>query len=84
MVTNAVLGLIGKIAMTGPEEVAKFVIILALNVPVVNDQADGGAGGQALEHPGEDLDLIGLSAAGGMGLHSGTAPGQFRFDFWGA
>jgi hypothetical protein len=80
MVPYAILGLIGKIAMAGTKEAPQFVIILALSVPIINDQADGSAGGQAIEYSRQNLNFIGLPTAGGMGLHSGTPSGQFGFD----
>jgi hypothetical protein len=80
MVPYAVLGLIGKIAVAGTKETPQFVIILTFDIPIINDQADGSAGGQALEYSRQNLDFIGLPTAGGMGLHSGAPSGQFRFD----
>jgi hypothetical protein len=80
MVPYAILGLIGKIAVAGAKKAPQFIIILALNVSIINDQADGGAGGQALEYSRQDFNFIGFPTAGGMSLHSGPPTGQFRVD----
>jgi hypothetical protein len=84
VIPEAVLGLIGEIAVSGPVDLPQGVIILAAHVPVINDQADGGAGGLPLKDPGEDFHLIRLLARRGVGLHSRAAPGQFLLQVRGA
>ena len=84
VVPDAVFGLKGEIAVARPEEIAQGVVVLAPHVPVINDEADGGAGGAALEDPGENLHFVGLPPGRGVGLNPGPAPVQLLLDIPGA
>ncbi len=66
VVPETVFLLVGVIGMAGAEAVHDLGIVLGALVGIVDHQADGGAGGLALEDAGEDLHLIGLAPLGGM------------------
>jgi hypothetical protein len=55
-----------------PESVHDLGIVLGALIGVVNDQADGRAGGPTLEQARQNLYLVGLAPLGGM-------PGFTRF-----
>src|SRR5437764_1332394 len=60
IVADAVLGPVGVVGVPRAEAVLDLAVILGALVLVLDQQADRRAGGQALEHAGEDLDPVGL------------------------
>jgi len=57
---------VGVIGMAGPEAIHDPGIIFGTLIGIADDQGDGGAGRPAFEHPGQELDLIRLTALGGV------------------
>ncbi len=83
MIPDAILGLIGNIAVAGTEDIPQGFIGLALDIPVVDQQADGGAGGLTLKDTGQDLYGIGLPAGGGVDGSARPSPRQLRINIRG-
>ena len=80
MVAHAVLLVIGIVGMRGTEEVLHGVVIGRMLVFVADEQSDGGAGGAAFEHAGEDLQAVAFLAGGGNGGLSGTTAVEHVLD----
>ncbi len=55
-------------------------IILGALIGVFNQQPNGGTGGPAFEHPGEDAHLVGLTALGGVTRSPRLAAVQVRLQ----
>ncbi len=83
VVAEAVFLLVGIVGMRRPELCGDLGIVLGTLVGVVDDQADRGARGAALEGPGQDLHLVGLAALGGMARGAGLAPVQVALQVLG-
>ena len=49
---------IGEIAVSGPEDIPELFIGSAVDIPVLDDERDGGPGGLPLKGTGEDFDQI--------------------------
>ncbi len=67
---------IAVVGVSRAEQVLDRRIVLGLLIGVADQQADGTAGGLAFEHPGEDLDLVGFLALGGVAAGARLAPVQ--------
>ena len=66
VVAHPVLGVVGEVGVGRPILVLDAAVVPRALVDVVDGQADGGAGGDALEHPGENAYLVRLPALGGV------------------
>ena len=66
--------------MAGPELRRDVAIVLGALILVLDHQGNRGAGGQALEHPGLDLDDIRLAPLGGEARLAGLALVQEVLD----
>lgn len=62
--------------MPGAELLGDVGVVLAALIGVADQQPDRRAGGAALVDAGEDLDLVGLAARGGMPALAGGTPLQ--------
>src|SRR6185437_7160781 len=60
IVANAVFGPIGVVGVAGTEIVLDRLVIARARILVLDQQADPGSSGLALEHTGEDLHLVRL------------------------
>src|SRR5690606_28650036 len=60
--------------MAGTELRGDVRVVLAALVGVADQQRDRGAGGTALVHAGQDLDLVGLAPRRGVAALAGGAP----------
>ncbi|RMV62333.1 Alpha/beta hydrolase protein [Pseudomonas syringae pv. pisi] len=74
VVADAVLVVIGVIGVGRAEQVFDRRIVLGFLIGVADQQADGGAGGLALEDPRENLDFIGLLTLRGVAAGARLAP----------
>ena len=68
-----VLGVGGVIRVAGTQKVGGLGVIAAAGVGVAHHQRDGGAGGVAVHHAGEELHLVRLGAGGGKPVPAGAA-----------
>src|SRR3546814_15201482 len=66
--------------MAGTIGAGDGAIILGALVDIVDHQADGRAGGAALEQPGEDANPVGLAALRGEARGAGAPPIQPGLD----
>ncbi len=71
---------IGEIGMAGPEAARDVAVVLRPLVDILDHQRDRRAGGQALEHAGEDADLVGFLPLGGEFRLAGPAAVQPGLD----
>ena len=71
---------IGVVGVAGAEGLQDVAVILAALVGVLDQQADGGAGGLALINTREDFHRIGLVALGHKAAGAGAAPVQVGLD----
>src|SRR5690606_32048503 len=73
IVADAVLVLVAVIGVGGAKLILDLGVVLGALVGILDDHANGRAGGPALEHPGEDLHLVRLPALGGVAGLPGLA-----------
>ncbi len=66
--------------MAGAEAVSDLRIVLGADVLVLDEKRDRGAGGEPLEHAGEDAHPVGLAALGGEARLAGTAAVEIGLD----
>src|SRR5690606_15984821 len=71
---------IGVVGVTGTEGARDLGVILAALVGVLDQQADRGAGGLALEYAGQDLHGIRFATLGGVAAGAGLAAVQFALQ----
>ena len=75
-----ILGEGGVVRVAGAQQRRGFGIVAAAGVGVAQQHRDGGAGGVAVQHAGQELHLIRLGAGGGKPVAPGAAavhlPGQ--------
>ena len=68
-----VLGIGGKVRVAGAQKVGGLGVVRAAGVLVFDHQGDGGAGGVAVHHTGQQLHRIRLHTGGGKAVAPGTA-----------
>ncbi|MNF52088.1 hypothetical protein D3C84_334280 [compost metagenome] len=74
VVAQAVLVMVGVVGVGRAEQVLDRRVVLGLLVGIADQQADGAAGGLALEHPGEDFHHIVFLTLGGVAAGARLAP----------
>src|SRR6202007_1913715 len=74
---------IGVVRVAGPELLGDRGVVFRARVFVAHDEADRGAGGTALVHPGEDLDRVGLAALRDVARRARLSPIQFLLNIAG-
>src|SRR6185436_6939657 len=77
---DAVLGLVGEVGMRGTKLRLHLLIVPGPHVLVVDQHRQRRSQGQALVHPGQDLDPVGLAALRRDGALAGAAPVQLALD----
>src|SRR5690606_1988276 len=82
-VADAVLLPVGVVGVAGAELARDRAVVLAALVGVAHQQRDRGAGGDALVHAAEDLDLVGLAPRRGVAGLAGGAPRQVVGEIFG-
>ena len=80
VVADAVFLLVRVVGVARPESILDLSIVLGLLVHVFDQQADRRAGGQALEHAGENLHRVRLTALGGVPGLAGAPALQIPLD----
>src|SRR5690606_28502208 len=75
-IAQAVLLPVGVVGVARPELARDRAVVLAALVGVAHQQRDRGAGGDALVHAAEDLDLVSLAPCRRMAGLAGGAPRQ--------
>src|SRR5262249_46308852 len=80
VVAAAVFHQIRVVRMAGTELVLEGLVVLRLGVGVLDQEADGRAGGPALEHAGEDLHRVRLVALRGVARGAGAAAVHVALD----
>ena len=68
-----VLGVGGKVRVAGAQQVGGLGVVAAAGVLVFDHQGNGGAGGVAVHHTGQQLHRICLHPGGGKAVAPGTA-----------
>ena len=66
--------------MTGTKQIFNRAVVLRTLVGIFNQQADRGAGGDALENAGQNFHLIRLAALRGIARGAGTAAVEIVLD----
>ena len=66
IVADAVLGLVGEVGVARAEQLLDPAVVLGARVLVLDEQADGRAGGQPLEDAGQDPHPVGFAPLGGV------------------
>ncbi len=74
VVAKAVFLLVGVVGVTGTKPVLDLLVVARTRVGVLDEDADGRAGGAALEHTGEDLHRVGFVALTDELRRAGAAP----------
>lgn len=74
MVAETVFHCVGVVGMAWPEEMAQVLVVVAVLVGVLYDEADGASGGLAFEYAAEQLYFVWFLASGGQRVLSGSAP----------
>ena len=80
VITEAVFLRVGVVGMAGTKGVGDIAVIFGALINVLDHQADGGAGGFALEHAGENFYLIRFAALGGVTRGAGATSIQILLD----
>src|SRR5688500_3854332 len=80
VVAKTILLLVGVIGVAGPETILDLLVVVRALIGVLDQHADGRAGGAALEHAGQDLHLVRLLALTGVTRGASAPPFQFRLN----
>ena len=80
VVAHPILRIVGEVGVTRPVGVLDLAIVLRALILVADHQGHGRAGGDALEHAGEDLDAVRLAALGGEPGLARLAPVEPMLD----
>ena len=72
IVAQTIFLLVGVVSVSRTENVLNGAVVLRTLVGILNQQANAGPGGHALEYAGEDLHLVRLAALGGIARGSRT------------
>src|SRR4051812_19803018 len=83
MIAHAVFLQIRIVGVAGTERVDEIVVILRTRVAVADQQCDRRAGRFSLEHPGQDLDLVGLVTLRGVAALAGRTTIEIATEFFG-
>ncbi|ABA48712.1 hypothetical protein BURPS1710b_1866 [Burkholderia pseudomallei 1710b] len=80
IVAHAVLLPVGVIGMARAERLGDVAVVLAALVGVADQERDRRAGRHALEHAGQDLDLVGLLTLRDVARRAGLAAVELELD----
>ena len=80
VVADAVFGVVGVVGVAGAVLVFDGAVVAAALVFVVDEQADGRAGGLACKDAGEEAEAVVFLARGNVARGAGFAPVEFGLD----
>lgn len=80
VVADAVFVPVGVVGVAGAELAGDCTVVFAALVGVADEEGDGGAGGCAFKHAGEDFHLVGFAALGNVAAGAGFAAVEVGLD----